>query len=941
MEEYDVDTFLTIFFGIFEQTNFREVNPSSPVERDRSLLLVIAKTARVARMIKSSTVVEISSKVNFYWYFERLTPSWYYQKYLEKREKARRLAEENDAGRKKTSWSALELAAIAAVKQKAQEEKIQRQLQRSPYKRVVRFLLRSFGMLPNKMVELQRQIAATKIQRAWRNTHARPVYAASEDGGSVDFDELPRGRTAPTGALDRVLKKRSMMGHLGFSSRRTNNTDSDPMRESFGRKQSSRKARPTRKQESRMIQQDSRPESQVGSAMGELTGQRVATGIFFSLILTILFTYQEMDTTRHTTMVVLHSQILRNPTYNNANRALSAARRNSDLLQDMYRYNGGSDDLLFDFDVGRDPSSLRARERLRITVEDSRGQTEGFFDYRTVRTNQAKVQLASTFFVLIIWFLGVAAFAGPVMTLVIIPIERMVRLLGMLVLDPLGYQSTSRFKKFMVEEDALVKKSQWTKEVLKGMETTFLMSTILRIGSLMKVGFGSAGVEIIRTYLQIGQNKNQLQLNSQGVTVSCIFLFCDIRQFTDATECLQEEVFVFTNRIAAVVHSFCHSLGGSANKNVGDAFLVSWLLEDEATGSKNRFVASRNAAAKKHKADKALLSVIRICMALQYDKYYIETMSETARNKLLAKLRKRPGPVVQMGFGLHAGKAAQCAIGSERKIDATYVSEAVERAELLESSTKKYGLKMLMSDSFHKLLHPSNRRRCRKIDQIIFPDEEDDETETDEITGEIMELYTYDMDIEALWQKQKTQHQGFEGEDETSESESGPGAGGSKRGFKAHSQQGQSGRPFLSTSRRFRSTRRFDDSKASEEFRVGATAEKDFQPNVSITNDATKNDEVNQSSPGELVLPTGPALYSSNVWLSEDMRTIRQRFTHVIFQRFSSGLQAYYSKDWKTARENFSAVLEYFEDGPSRYFVNEIDKHKGVPPRDFNGYGRA
>lgn len=27
---------------------------------------------------------------------------------------------------------------------------------------------------------------------------------------------------------------------------------------------------------------------------------------------------------------------------------------------------------------------------------------------------------------------------------------------------------------------------------------------------------------------------------------------------SDATECLQEEVFVFTNRIAAVVHSFCH-----------------------------------------------------------------------------------------------------------------------------------------------------------------------------------------------------------------------------------------------------------------------------------------------------------------------------------------------------------------------------------------------
>ena len=88
------------------------------------------------------------------------------------------------------------------------------------------------------------------------------------------------------------------------------------------------------------------------------------------------------------------------------------------------------------------------------------------------------------------------------------------------------------------------------------------MSTILRIGSLMKVGFGSAGVEIIRKSLEKGQSRNMLLLSSQGTSVSCIFLFCDIRNFTDATECLQEEVFVFTNRIAAVVHSHCAAYGG-------------------------------------------------------------------------------------------------------------------------------------------------------------------------------------------------------------------------------------------------------------------------------------------------------------------------------------------------------------------------------------------
>ena len=141
------------------------------------------------------------------------------------------------------------------------------------------------------------------------------------------------------------------------------------------------------------------------------------------------------------------------------------------------------------------------------------------------------------------------------------------------------------------------------------------MSTILHIGSLKKIGFGSAGVEIIRKSLQKGQSKNMLILNSQGSTVSCIFLVSDIRQFTDATECLQEEVFVFTNRIAAVVHSICHSYGGAANKNEGDAFLLSWSLEDTenpwASGT-NRFRdTGAPLKAKSNQADKTLLSVIK------------------------------------------------------------------------------------------------------------------------------------------------------------------------------------------------------------------------------------------------------------------------------------------------------------------------------------------
>ena len=71
------------------------------------------------------------------------------------------------------------------------------------------------------------------------------------------------------------------------------------------------------------------------------------------------------------------------------------------------------------------------------------------------------------------------------------------------------------------------------------------------------------------------------------------------------------------------------------------------------------------------------VSVVKILMALHYDNYYVDDLNEAAKDRLLAKLSKRKGPIVQMGFGLHAGNAVQGAIGSQRKLDATY-SECFE-----------------------------------------------------------------------------------------------------------------------------------------------------------------------------------------------------------------------------------------------------------------------
>lgn len=341
-------------------------------------------------------------------------------------------------------------------------------------------------------------------------------------------------------------------------------------------------------------------------------------------------------------------------------------------------------------------------------------------------------------------------------------------------------------------------------------------------------------------------------------------------------------------------------------------------------------------------------------MALHHDDYYVETMNDAPRERLLAKLSKRPGPIVQMGFGLHAGKAVQGAIGSERKIDATYVSQAVEMAEFLESSTKKYGVNMLMSDVFHRLLHSSNRYRCRIVDQIV---KQDDDADEDEIyQGDIIELYTYDVNIDALWEVPVAATDG-PGTDTISDTESFNDRLGSRRdviknnlslrGNKDSGRIGGKRKTGRRMSLRSLSGKTQADTRApNEDVNVGDTSGA-FQLGTSAVSNANigvdgKVSEIVFKKP-ELVLPTGPALYNANIWRSEQMLKIRAKYSDgLFFHKFNSGLQSFYTQDWDHARQCFQGILEdCLDDGPSKYFLEQIKKHNGKPPPNFRGYGIA
>ena len=94
-------------------------------------------------------------------------------------------------------------------------------------------------------------------------------------------------------------------------------------------------------------------------------------------------------------------------------------------------------------------------------------------------------------------------------------------------------------------------KNDSKKEEEETFETDFLESSITKMADLLKIGFGTAGTEIIAHNFSSGGDLNPMV---PGKKVRAIFGFCYIGGFEQAMNHLREDIMVFVNSIAKVVH---------------------------------------------------------------------------------------------------------------------------------------------------------------------------------------------------------------------------------------------------------------------------------------------------------------------------------------------------------------------------------------------------
>jgi class 3 adenylate cyclase len=579
----------------------------------------------------------------------------------------------------------------------------------------------------------------------------------------------------------------------------------------------------------------------------------------------------------------------------------------------------------------------------------------------------AMYDILTTIFVGIMMIGGAIIFNNDAEKLVIKPIERMVTLVEAVAQNPLGT--------FSFELDGDNKTGQY--------ETKLLEATVQKITGLLRVGFGEAGAGIISANLSAshagGATINPLL---PGVRIYAMFGFCDIHHFEDANLKLSNDVLIFINTIAEIVHSRVHGWHGQCNKNLGNAFVIVWRIGDEMTlksqiegigrssikgrgmrgsfkasspsspdrGSmKSNFSAKEGVAAfssdpsadsdqggdgetrEKRKIAIDLKRVPGVDVLADHALIgYLKIIAELNRNKAVLKYRRDPRLTdngknefkVRMGFGLHAGWAIEGAVGSIQKVDATYLSPHVNMAARLETSSRQYGVPLLASQDFYDLLSQYGQLNMRKLDVVTVKGSEVP-----------IGIYTYDCLQDQDFKSEK-------GRDSFGNQIGGGKDAASRKSFEGRASTKNAIQGGSSPHGTFVSTPGGPNNPNSEVPTPpgSGTSSPVRRPSLTLA-------ERNQSAKNAQFLT--PDDLSADIFENDyDLLTLRAHVTNDFVETHKAGIAAYLSGDWTAAKELLEKadrmMLELVPslegDGPSKTILNYMKNRSFQVPSDWKGY---
>ncbi len=378
------------------------------------------------------------------------------------------------------------------------------------------------------------------------------------------------------------------------------------------------------------------------------------------------------------------------------------------------------------------------------------------------------------FFLLLVVFLCGLFFLvkinANVYSLALNPIQRMLRIVIRYAENPLA--SNVQKKKKIVTRNSSSPRGD-----IGDIETEQLLSAITKISDLLRKCWGVAGAGIISSNLGRQKDGKVAVFNPTvpGKQVYALFGFVTICGYSQLLKALDGDVMILINDIASVVHSEIYrwALGehGHCNKNLGPCFLMVWRIGDfNEVQQKNKVAIEKLFRDKVYKtktntrghpnlrrrnikspytknttgyshgttartlsstgssgwqeiqleslpgiqgfADRALLGMLKSFAGLNRDRFLQDWRNDP-------RLRSyRNSYSVDVIYGMDAGWAVEGAVGSEYKIDATYLSPHVNMASRMMSASKQYGATILLSKAVEKLLSKPCRTKLRHLDTV-------------------------------------------------------------------------------------------------------------------------------------------------------------------------------------------------------------------------------
>ncbi|KAL7581050.1 hypothetical protein ACA910_005853 [Epithemia clementina (nom. ined.)] len=364
---------------------------------------------------------------------------------------------------------------------------------------------------------------------------------------------------------------------------------------------------------------------------------------------------------------------------------------------------------------------------------------------------------------------GLTVMRGDAGRLVLDPLQRMLKIVVRYAENPLS-RTLSGKKKGSGNGQGRKSVRGNSAEQLGSYETDQLINAIAKIADLLRKCWGVAGAGIISSNLARTKDGKTAVFNPTvpGKRVYALFGFVAIREFDMMLRALKGDVMVLINDVARVVHDevFRWSLGdsGQCNKNLGAAFLMVFRIGDfsEVHNRKKQAttivfdsnVKGRNGRVKKRRGSGTAGQTLRASASrrptmtkfelgangtlqlaslpgiqLFTDRALLGLLKSYAgilRDEKIVRWNKdfRLGAgvglfSVSIIYGMDAGWAVEGAVGSNYKIDATYLSPHVNMASRMMSASKQYGVTILLSQAVEELLSKPAQSKLRHLDTVI------------------------------------------------------------------------------------------------------------------------------------------------------------------------------------------------------------------------------